>query len=300
MAFAQPISNIYIETFERNIRHIAQQSDSRLRQWVTERAEQSEKHNWDRLEPSEAIEKAGPRVDTPVGGKFDIGDAEEGLLWTRRVSLAETWHTGELFEAADPVQMLIDPQSSITVNLAMNLRRAIDDLIIEAAVGAALDGAGGTPALPVAQIVGDGTGEITIDTILEVGEIFHANDVDPDEEKVWIIGPKQWRKLLQLLEITSGDFMHGRALSTGVLPNTAGFTFVHSNRLQATTPGTDLHNIAMTRKAVGLHVAQDIKVKVAERADKSFAWQVYGVWTMGAVRVEDEHIVMVDVADSIT
>ena len=180
MAFAEPISNIYIETFERNIRHLAQQSDSRLRRWVTERAEQSEKHNWERLAESEAVEKTAARVDTPVGGKFQIGDAEEGLLWTRRVSLAETWHTGELFEAEDPVQMLIDPQSSITTNLAMNLRRAIDDLIIEAAEGTALLGDGTTDTLPGAQIVGDGSGEITLDTILVVGEIFHAADVDPD------------------------------------------------------------------------------------------------------------------------
>ena len=292
------ISNVYIETFERNVRQLAQQSDSRLRRWVTERAEQSEKHNWDRLAASAAVAKTAARVATPVGGDQTGGaGSTDGLDWTRRVSIAETFHTGEIYEAEDPVQMLIDPQSSITVNLAMNLRRAIDDLIIAASTGLADDGQGGTVALPVGQVVGDGTGEITLDTILEVGEIFHANDVDPDEEKVWILGPKQWRKLMQLLEIT--DFMGGMPLSTGVLPNTAGFTFVHSNRLNI--PSADeIDNLVFTRKAIGLHVPKDIKVRVAERADLSFAWQVYGVWTMGSVRTEDEHIVKVHLADTIT
>ena len=294
------ISNAYIETFERNVRHLAQQSDSRLRRWVTERAEQSEKHNWDRLAASAAVEKTAARVATPMGGDQAGGVGNtDGLDWSRRVSIAQTFHTGEVYEAEDPVQMLIDPQSSITVNLAMNLRRAIDDIIIEAATGDAIDGDGNTVSFPVGQIIGDYTGEITLDTILEVGELFHANDVDPDEEKVWILGPKQWRKLLQLLEITSGDFMHGYPLSTGVLPNTAGFTFVHSNRLNI--PMADqIDNLAFTRKALGLHVPQDIRVRVAERADLSFAWQVYGVWTMGSVRTEDEHIVNIRLADTIT
>lgn len=294
------ISEVYIETFERNVRQLAQQSDSRLRMCVTERAEQSEKHNWERLAPSLARAKTSARMATPMGGDQDGGVGNtDGLVWSRRVSIAETWDSGEVYEAEDPVQMLIDPQSAITVNLAMNLRRAIDDIIITAATGLATIGDGTTVALPVDQVIGDGSGEITLDTILEVGETFHANDVDPDETKYWILGPKQWRKLMQLLEITSSDFMGGHALATGVLPNTAGFTFIHSNRLNV--PSADeLDNLAFTRKALGLHVSQDIKVKVAERADLSFAWQVYGVWTMGCVRVEDEHMVKVHLADTIT
>ena len=39
----------YIETFESNVRQLAQQKISRLRNSVTEVNRQSEKHNWDRL-----------------------------------------------------------------------------------------------------------------------------------------------------------------------------------------------------------------------------------------------------------
>ena len=293
------ISQAYIETFEQNVRHLAQQSDTRLRRWVTEKSEQSEKHNWDRLAQSAAVQKTAARVATPVGGNAAGGaGSTDGLDWTRRVSLAQTWHTGEIFEAEDPVQMLIDPNSSITMNLAMNMRRAVDDILIVAALAAADDGDGGTVTFPVGQTVGDGTTAITLDTILEVGELFHANDVDPDEEKVFVIGPTQWRKLMQLLEITSSDFMNSKALSTGYLPNTAGFTFVLSNRLNVPS-ATELDCLAFSRKALGLHVPKDIVVRVAERADLSFAWQVYASFVMGSVRVEDEHIVRVHLADTL-
>ena len=294
------IQNAYIETFERNVRQLAQQSDARLRMCVTERAEQSEKHNWDRLAESAAVEKTAARVATPMGGDQagGVGNTDQ-IPWTRRVSNAKTFHTGDVFEAEDPIQMLIDPQSAIAESLAMNMRRAIDDLLILEAIAAADDGAGGTVTFPVGQVVGDGSGEITLDFILEVGELFHANDVDPDLTKCWILGPKQWRKLMQLLEITSGDFMNSKPLASGILPNTAGFTFIHSNRLNI--PSADeIDNLVFTRKAIGMHVAQDIRVKVAERADLSFAWQVYASWTMGAVRVEDEHIVKAHLADTIT
>jgi hypothetical protein len=56
----------------------------------------------------------------------------------------------------------------------------------------------------------------------------------------------------------------------------------------------------MTAKAIGLHVAGDIQTRVAERPDMSFAWQIYLMLQMAAVRVEDEHIVRAHFADTVT
>ena len=44
---------------------------------------------------------------------------------------------------------------------------------------------------------------------------------------------------------------------------------------------------------------RDITARVAERPDLSFAWQCYLHMTIGAVRVEDEHIVRVHVLDAL-
>lgn len=301
--YAITIDKAYIETFESNIRHLAQQGTAKLRPYVTEVSKMSEKHNWDRLAASSARKKTSARMVSPAGGSGSgaVGGTD-GLTYSRRVSVAETWDAGEVIEIENPVQMLIDPNAASTVNLGMAMRRAVDDLIIEACNEAALDGDGGTPALPAGQKIGGATEIISLDHVLNVQEIFNSNDVDPDEPKVFVIGPTQQRKLMQLMEVTSGDYQNAKALATGVLPNWMGFTWIVSNRLRNhTNPPTagQLYCLAFSRKAIGLHVAKDITAKVGERTDMSFAWQLYCAMVMGAVRVEDEHIVQIHLKDAL-
>lgn len=283
------ISNVYVQTFEQNVRHLAQQSTTKLRSYVTERATSGEKHNWERLGSGTATQKSSARTATPTSD----------LAWSRRVSVAETWHAGETSEQEDPVQMLVDPNSNIAWALAMAMKRGVDDLIIEAATASALTGTGATSDFPAGQVISDGSDEIGLDIVLQVQQLFLENDVDPDEPKVFVIGPVQQRKLMQLMEVTSGDYQNAKALATGMLPNWMGFTWVVSNRLLA--PDTDeISCLAFTRRAIGLQVNRDISAKVAEDPSLSFAWRIYTYMTMGAVRVEDEHIVHVHLADTIT
>jgi hypothetical protein len=55
----------------------------------------------------------------------------------------------------------------------------------------------------------------------------------------------------------------------------------------------------MTRKALGLQVNRDIWVKVQEDPSVSFAWRIYAASTYGAIRVEDEQIVSLDLSETI-
>ena len=295
------IPSAYIETFESTVRHLAQQNQSRLRMACTEVNKQSEKHNWDRLASSNARLKPGPRAVSPAGGDGSgaVGSTD-GLDWSRRNTVIKPYDTGEVVEPEDIVQMLIDPKNASTENLVMNMKRQVDDIIIAAATGAAADGAGGTVAFPAGQIVQAGyASEISLDIILEVDEKFQENDVDPDEPRYFVIGPKQRRKLLQLIEVTSSDFQHKQALATGYLPDFLGFNWILSNRLNV--PAADqLDCFAFTKKALGLHVAGDITTRVAERPDMSFAWQIYLMLQMDAVRTEDEHIVWYQAADTVS
>lgn len=294
------ITAAHIETFESNVRQLAQQKISKLRMCVSEVNKQSEKHNWDRLAASSARAKTSARMASPAGGSGSgaVGGTD-GLEWTRRNTVIAPYDTGEVIEQEDIVQMLIDPKNASTENLVMNMNRQVDDLIIAAATGDAADGAGGTVAFPAGQIVGDYSGEITLDFVTQVDEIFYTNDVDPDEPRYWIIGPKQRRKLLQLIEVTSSDFQARQALATGYLPDFMGFNWIVSNRL--TVPlATQIDSFAFTQKALGLHVAGDISTRVAERPDMSFAWQIYLMLQMASVRVEDEHIVWAKLADTVT
>ena len=107
------ISNVYIETFENIVRHLAQQKMARLRMTVDERGVSSEKHNWERMGSNIAIQKTSARQATP----------ENDSSWSRRVSIAETWNVGDTVEQEDPIQMLVDPQSNIAYSLAMAMKR---------------------------------------------------------------------------------------------------------------------------------------------------------------------------------
>lgn len=282
------IDKVYIQTFERNVRHLAQQADTRLRRFVTEKATDGQKHNWERLGSGEASLKAAARVATPTSD----------LPWSRRVSLAQTYHMGETVEQEDVVQMLIDPNSNVSAAIANGMKRKIDDILIAAATGTALNGDGTTSTFPAGQVVGDGTGTISIDNILEVQEKFYKNDIDPDESKVMVISPTVQRKLMSLMEVTSGDFQNSKALATGMLPDWMGFTWVVSNRLLVPSAG-QISCLAFTKRALGFQVNRDITAKVAEDPGLSFAWRIYAAMTMGAVRTEDEHIVHLKVKNAI-
>jgi hypothetical protein len=288
---AVSISNVYIQTFEQIVRHLAQQAATKLRTHITERAEQTEQHNWERLGAGVASLKTTTLQPTPV----------QELPWSRRVSVSQTFDSGEATEQEDIVQMLVDPNSNIAQNIAMAMRRAVDDIIITAATGDALDGGGGLNAFPAGQIVGDGTTPISFDMVTEVQETFMENDLDPDVPKCFVVGPTQVRKLMQLTEQTSKDYVRmglDELQQYGIVPNWMGFCWIMSTRLLAPAPG-ELFCLAFTRRALGLHVARDITIRIAEDPSFSFAWRIYGYLTMGSVRVEDEHIVNVHVKDAL-
>lgn len=286
------ISNVYVQTFENNIRHLAQQSAARLRMCVQERSVSSEKHNWETM-----AAQVDPTLKATTGR---IATPEIDSDWDRRVSVAATYHLGDSTEQEDPVQMLVDPNSNVTRAIGMSMRRKIDDVIISAATGNALDGAGASQSFPAGQKIGDGTGVFTFDGVTAVYENFMNNDIDPDTRKFMVIGPTQLRKMQQLTEYTNSDYVNVKALaSDGFVRSWMGFDWIVSTRLLAPGAG-EISCLAFTDRAMGLQMNRDITTRVAEDPSISFAWRIYAYMTLGAVRVEDEQIVHWHLKDSLT
>ena len=287
------ISAAYVQAYERTVRQLAQQSETKLRDKVMERGNSANKHNWDRLGKGDFIAKTTTRVATPATDS----------PWSRRVSVAVTRHDGDTVEPEDIVQMLIDPKSSVAEKQGMGAKRAVDDLIIAAATGDSMDGAGGAVTFPSGQRIGDGTVPISFDFVTAVQEKFMANDIDPSIPKCFVVGPTQVRKLMQLTEQTSADYVNREALqrlnASGIVPNWMGFTWIMSTRLLAPAGG-QLDCLAFTKRAIGLQVNKDIWSRVAEDPSISFAWRIYTALTMGATRVEDEQIVNLRIKNALT
>jgi hypothetical protein len=287
------VSNVYVNTYESTVRHLAQQGISRLRRYVAERSVQSEGHNWERLGTQEAVQKTTALAATP----------EQDYPWSRRKSIPVTYHTGDTVEQEDVVQTLVDPNSNIAMAQAKAMKRAIDDEIIAAATGDSRDGAGNAVTFPVAQNIGDGTLAINYDIVTETTEKFMQNDIDPDEPKVYVISPEQARKLLQLTEATSGDYNAVRPLtSQGYIESWMGYSWIVSTRLpdaSVAQDGSEVYCFAMTQRAIGLQMNRDITAKVAEDPTTSFVWRIYCFATYGAIRVEDEQLVRVHLSTTI-
>lgn len=287
MATSAPVH--YVNTYETNVRHVAQQGITRLRPYVMEKAVQSEAHNWERMQSTTAIEKTTRKTPTP----------DQNTVHFRRQSVPKTYHCGDSSEHADAVQMIIKPNSNYAMAQGMAMRRAHDDEIIAAAVGDSRDGSGSAVTFPTAQNIGDGTSQLNFDITTAVTEKFMENDIDPDIGKVMVIGPKQARRLLQLTEATSGDYNAMRPLtSKGYIESWMGYTWIVSTRLQAPAAG-EIYCFAMTRRAIGFQMNRDIWSRITEDPSISYAWRVYCESTFGAIRVEDEHLVRIHLADTI-
>ena len=243
---ATDIAQVYISTFERILRHLAQQSITRLRPYVTERASNGQDHGWERLSASTSENKAAGMVPTP----------ETGGTYSRRLSIAATEHAGDNTQHEDIVQMLIDPNSNQAMSLAMAIRRAWDDKILAAATGDATDGDGGAVPFDIVNQQIDATGsQITFDLVTQVQEKFLESDIELDVDKVFVVGPKQIRKLMQLTEQTSADYVAREMLqklsTTGICANWMGFTWIMSTRLNIDAGAPDtIDCVAFTKRGL--------------------------------------------------
>lgn len=285
------ISSAFVEEYSNQVIHLSQQGDARLRPHVKEVPLMGESYNFEILASVDMAAKASRRAVT----------AYTDDTWTRRVAQSSAFVNTMTVESEDRLKMIVDPESSYAKAQGMAIKRQYDDLIIAAATGAALDGAGATPAFPAGQVVGDGATAISFDYITQVQEKFMSNEIDMDVPKVMVVGPTQVRQLMQLTQATSADYVTTQSLqslgATGIVPQWMGFTWIMSNRLLAPDVG-EVGCLAFTKDAIGLAVTQDLMVRIGEDPAHSYMNQVFCQMTAGAVRIEDEQIVHLRILDS--
>lgn len=287
---AVTIDKAFVKTYESNVRHLAQQSEAKLRSWVQEKSPgATEEHSFERVGTVSMSVKSSRRAATP----------EVDTPWSNRVAIPATYDVGDTMEKEDKLKTLIEPNSNIAIVQANAARRQIDDLIIDAVDANAPDNDGVANNFPAGQDVGDYTTEISFDAVTQVLAKFATNEL-MDEPKVAVIGPNQARKLMHDPKATNFDYVQAKVLSeTGFLKSWMGFSWIVSNRLNS-PGGNQLTTLFFTRRAMGLLVLEDITTEIGKDPSKSFMWRIYTRLTMGAVRVEDEQIVRFKAKDTVT
>jgi len=301
------ITEAFVKQFSNNVFHLSQQKGSRLRSMVRSEAQKAESAFYERIGAAVAQLKVGRHSDTPQ---------IDSLHSRRRVTMSD-YEWADLIDRQDRIRMLIDPQGPYTQSAMWALGRAADDIIIAAADGIAYSGSDGSTsvALPNSQkitAVASGAGSnLNVETLRATKEIFDANDIDESIKRYIAVTSSQVRALLAQTEVTSSDFASVKALVEGKIDTFMGFTFVRTERL-LTVPSSLAFSV--TTGAVGsgggdasgyrrvLAWAEDgliyangieMNAKISERADKSYATQVYACMSMGATRLEEEKVVSI-------
>jgi len=280
------VTTAFVQQYSANVQMLSQQMGSLLRDKVRIESITGKNAFLDQVGSVTAVEKTSRHSDTP---QIDTPHAR------RRISLSD-YEFADLIDQQDKVRLLIDPTSSYAQAAAMAMGRAIDDVIISAALGTAYTGETGSTSTANANTIAHGSGGLTVAKLRTAKQTLDLSDVDPSIPRHIIVSPRQISDLLNITEVTSADFNTVKALANGEINTYLGFNFIVSNRLALSS--TTRSCIAFAQDGIALGIGKDVNARIDERADKSYATQVYYCMSIGATRMEEDKVVEVQCTES--
>jgi len=272
------ITTAFVQQYSANIQMLSQQMGSLLRDKVRQESVVGKNAFFDQVGSVTAQLKTSRHSDTP---QIDTPHSR------RRVSLAD-YEYADLIDQQDKVRLLIDPTSSYAQAAAFAMGRAMDDVIIAAATGTAFTGETGATSETAQTAIAAGGVGLTIAKLRTAKQKFDLASVDPSIPRHIVVGPEQITNLLGTTEVTSSDFNTVKALANGEVNSFLGFNFTVSNRLAKS--GNDRTCIAFAQDGITLGIGKDVNARIDERADKSYATQVYYCMSIGATRMEQAKV----------
>jgi hypothetical protein len=289
------VNNAFVQQFADSLIQMAQQNGSRLQSTVTVKSVTGKYAHFDRLAATAAVKRTSRHGDTP---QIDTPHS-------RRRLILEDYEWADLIDNQDELRMLVDPTSMYAKNGADALGRTMDAIIRDAAVGNARSISSTDTSTNVAfdttmvvdEDFGSADSNLTFEKLNEARKKLKQNNIDMNEPMFCIVNASALASLLTESEIQSIDTNTVRALVAGELDTFMGFKFIHYEDLTGVADGTDTDPVDIlcyAKSAVGLGLGQDIKVRISERDDKSYATQVYASLTAGAVRIEEEKIAIIE------
>lgn len=282
------VTTAFVQQFSSNVQLLSQQRGSLLRSAVSEESVTGEKAFFDQVGAVAAVKRSSRHGDTPL----------VETPHSRRMVTMDTYEWADLIDDADKVRMLIDPTSTYAQAAAAAMGRAMDDAIIDAAIGTAKTGKSGasSTSMLAGHQIANGSADLTLAKLIQAKKIFDLASVDPSITRHIAVGPDQIEALLNNTTVTSSDFNTIKALVQGEINQFLGFTFHVTTRLAKT--GNIRSCFAWAEDGIKLAVGKDVMAKIDERADKSYSTQVYYCATFGATRMEEEKVVQIDCDES--
>lgn len=299
------ITEAFVKEFSANIYMLSQQKGSKLRPYVRNETQSSKAKAYDRIGTVDVVQKTSrhgntPQLDTPH---------------TRRwVTLAD-YEWADLIDDLDKVRLLNEPTSEYVMAAMWAMGRKMDNIILTAADATVTTGeeATTTVAHPTSQAYaandGTNTSNLNVRTLIAIKSKFGLADIDESIPLHIAVTQKQIDALLGETQVTSADYNTIKALVRGEVDSFMGFKFHRTNQVNTNSAtlsgsgstgaigsGTSLSGyrkvIAWAQDGILLSVGSDIKARISERDDKSYATQAYASMALGAVRMEEEKVVV--------
>tara|TARA_R100000458_G_C8268595_1_gene243435 strand:- start:83 stop:946 length:864 start_codon:yes stop_codon:yes gene_type:complete len=282
------VTTAFVQQYSANVQMLSQQMGSRLRDAVRVENITGKNAFFDQVGVATAQLRTSRHADTP---QIDTPHAR------RRVSLAD-YEYADLIDDQDKVKMLIDPTSSYAMAAASAMGRAMDDVIITAALGTAYTGETGSTSTSFSSDnqIANGSADMSVAKLIEAKKLLDLGDVDPSIPRYIAVGPNQIEALLNTTSVTSSDFNTVKALVQGEVDTFMGFKFIVSNRLSKS--GNIRSCFAWAEDGLALGIGKDINARIDERADKGYSTQVYYCMSVGATRMEEAKVIQIDCDES--
>ncbi len=298
-----------IQAYAQNVYQLSQQKGSRLASLVRNESFKGKAEFFDRLSTATAQVKSARNSDTP---NLDIEHS-------RRMLTTSMYEWSTLVDRKDKLQNIHDPENEYSVAARNALGRAMDDVIIAAALGSASTGETGasTSSLgngnKVASVSGGAIARLNVQAIRMAKYLMDA--AEAEGQRYFVHDAFGLQALLSQTEVTSADYNSVRALVAGELDTFLGFRFIRSEQVLPSSTydsaftfntssglydaagsalgGSETSNFAFVGDGLILGMNEGMTGKIEQRADKSYDWQVYASMDFGSVRMEEAKVVSV-------
>lgn len=229
-------------------------------------------------------------------------DVEQKRPWVFPVD----YDWGRMVDNIDKLRMIIDPTSPLTMAGVAAMNRAKDDEIIDAFFATMKVGENGTDTeafdttnYRVAVNTGGTASSINVAKLQEASRmLLQANKGELDEAVFCAISSYEHDALLKEIQVVNKDFNGGTpVLEDGRVKRFMGMNFVITERLDITSG----NRLIPVWRPSGMHLGtwEDLTVKVSERSDVSYNWQVYLRQTVGSTRTQTGKVIQILCDDQI-
>ena len=290
------VTTAFVQNYKDNLELLLQQRGSKLRGAVSSDTYFGKDAKMvEQIGAVKAVKRLTRHGDTP------LVETPHDARWVNPTD----YDVPDLIDDVDKLRMIIDPTNAYALNQASALGRAMDQEIIDAALGTAKTGENGTintvfdtaNTIAVGFGAGSNTG-LTLPKLREAQRLLMTNDADESERMYVAMQAKQHDDQLGETQVVSLDFQTKPVLEDGRILRYMGFDFVvfgGKNDTQSAIINVDGSGFrrcfAWVESGLHLGIWNDINVDIGPRRDKLNSMQVLSTGTFGATRTQEDKVI---------